>query len=106
MKRVSEAVVLMRVSRYSAWVATVTILMFIVTGFGSVKRFMDPDISKFLHEKVLPVPLFICLVLHVGVSARGALRRWRVFESVLATDLYVAAISVALLGAFFWMFLK
>jgi len=93
-----------RLNRFAAWTALAAVILFILTGYGMTKRIMDPDLARLLHGRVLPVPLFIALILHGAVSARGALRRWKVFDNPRWADAYVAAASVALLVLFGWLF--
>ena len=97
---------LAKLSRAAAWIATATVIAFIVTGYGMTKRIIDPDVSKILHVEILPVPLFLSLLVHGGISARAGLRRWRVFENGRSADLYVGAVSLVLLGLFVWMYLR
>jgi hypothetical protein len=106
MKPVSEAVVLTNLSRYSAWVAMLVVVLYILTGYGMTKRIIDPDLAKRLHQHVLPIPLFLSLILHGGISARGALRRWRVFKNPLSADAYAAVLGVVVLGLFVWLYLR
>ena len=106
MKTMSEAVVLSKLSRYSAWVVTLIIVLYIITGYGMTKRIVDPDWAKRLHQHILPIPLFVALLLHGGLCARGSVRRWRVFKHPLAGDLYVLAVGVILFGLFLWLHLR
>ena len=97
---------LARLSRYTAWIAFVVILLFILTGYGMTKRIIDPDLAKFLHNKVLPLALIVSLLAHGGICARSTLRRWGVFRSNVTIDLYVAAIGLVLFVLFLWMYLR
>jgi hypothetical protein len=106
MMNIPTNVLLGRISRWSAWVSFVVVLLFIVTGYGMTKQMIDPTLAKFLHAKVLPIPLFLALVVHGGICARDSLRRWKVFKSDAAADLYVAAFSVFLLGFFVWLYVR
>jgi len=106
MTRISDVISAARLSRYSAWTATITVFLFIVTGYGMTKWIINPDFSRYMHEKVLPIPLFLSLLLHAGICARNALRRWQIFKSGLTADLYVMAVSIILLAVCLWMFLR
>lgn len=97
---------LARLSRCTAWIAFVVILLFILTGYGMTKRIIDPDLAKFLHNKILPVALIVSLLAHGGICARATFRRWGVFKSNATIDLYVAAVGLVLLALFFWMYLR
>jgi hypothetical protein len=105
MKPISEAVLLTRLSRWSAWAAMLIVVLYIVTGYGMTKRIVDPDWAKRLHERWLPIPLFLTLLLHGGVCARGAARRWHVFRNAAAGDLYVLTVGIVLFGLFMWLYL-
>ena len=91
-------------SRWTAWIAFATIVLFIVTGYGMGKRIMDPALAKWLHVKILPIPLFISLVAHGGICARATMRRLNVFRSDSAASLYVAICCLVLLGLFAWLY--
>ncbi len=95
---------LIKLNRFSAWVLLVLIILFIVSGYGITKRIIDPVFSKYLHDKLLPVPLFIFFLLHVGISIRYALRRWKLFKSEKTGDIYILVIGLILLIFFLWLF--
>ena len=106
MMNISRHMLLARISRWSAWVAFIVVLLFVVTGYGMTKRMIDPALAKLLHGKILPIPLFLALVLHSGISARHSLRRWKVFKSDVTTDLYVLFFCLFLLTFFAWLYLR
>jgi hypothetical protein len=105
MKPVPE-IVFTKISRFTAWVAILMCVLLILTGYGMTKRIMNQDTAKYLHTVIFPIPLFVSLIVHGGLSARTSLRRWKVFEHDGVGDLYVLAISVVLLSLFLWLFLE
>jgi len=96
---------LIKLERFSAWVLLVLIILYIISGFGMVKRIIDPVLARYIHTELLPIPLFIFFVLHVGIATNYALRRWGVFKSAKAGDIYVIIFGLILLVLFFWLYL-
>ncbi len=96
--------ILTKTSRITAWIAILLVILFIITGYGMTKRIIDPDLAKYVHQKILPLPLFITLILHGGICARQSLRRWRVFRKQATSDLYVILLSGLLLLFFLWLY--
>jgi hypothetical protein len=98
-------VLLTRVSRFTAWTALTVIALFVVSGYGMTKRIIDPDVGKILHQRILPIPLFVAVLVHGGVCARRSLYRWHVFANRAAVNLYVTLVCAVLLALFLWMHL-
>ena len=96
---------LIKLNRFSAWVLLVLIILFIISGYGMTKQIIDPIFATQLHDNILPIPLFIFFLLHVGISIRYALRRWRLFKDNKASDIYVLILGLILLILFFWLYL-
>lgn len=95
---------LIKLSRFSAWALLVLMVIYIITGYGMLKGIIDPVFSRRLHNDLLPIPLFIFFVLHVGISTRYALLRWSIFKTKKAADIYIIVFIVILLSLFFWLF--
>lgn len=96
---------LIKLSRFSAWVLLVLVILYIISGYGITKGIIDPVFSKYLHDKLLAIPLFIFFVLHVGVATKYALMRWGVFKSAKAGNIYVITFGLILLILFLWLYL-
>ncbi len=95
---------LIKLSRFSAWVLLVLIILYIISGYGITKGIIDPIFSKYLHDKILAIPFFIFFVLHVGITTRYALLRWRIFKTKKVADIYIVIFIVILLSLFLWLF--
>lgn len=95
---------LIKLSRFSAWVLLVLMILYIISGYGITKGIIDPVFSKYLHDKLLAIPFFIFFVLHVAISSSYALRRWKVFKGQKATYIYSFVFGVILIAFFLWMF--
>ena len=71
---------LVKLSRVSAWLLLLLMLLYIVTGFAlcgkyGVQRLIDTQFALLLH-KIFDWPLVVLFLIHAGVSAYLALRRW------------------------------
>jgi len=95
---------LIKLNRFSAWVLLVLIILFIVSGYGMTKQIINPVSARYLHDKVLPVFLFIFFVFHVFISSSYALRRWQVFKNTKSANLYALIFGLVLLILFFWFY--
>lgn len=97
---------LIKLNRFSAWVLLVLIILFIISGYGMTKQIIDPVFATYLHDNIFPIPLFIFFLLHVGISIRYALWRWKLFKDRRIADIYILVISLILLIFFFWLFFR
>lgn len=95
---------LAKLNRWAAWTAIVTLILFVVTGYGMTKGVMNPDLARRLHNDALPIPLFLSLLIHGGLSMRHAMWRWKVFKSRRADDVFVLALALALFALFMWLY--
>jgi len=95
---------LIKLDRFSGWTLLVLIILFIISGYGMTKQTINPVTATFLHDKLLPIPLFIFFILHVGISTRVALRRWKVFKNEKTGDVYILIIGLVLFIFFLWLF--
>lgn len=95
---------LIKLSRFSAWALLVLILVYIITGYGMLKAVIDPVFSRYLHNNLLPIPLFIFFAFHVCISSGYALRRWGVFKSAKSANIYAFVLGLIFLILFFWLY--
>jgi hypothetical protein len=95
---------LIKLSRFSAWVLLVLVILYIISGYGITKGIIDPVFSKYLHDKLLAIPFFIFFVLHVGIATRYALMRWGIFKTAKSANIYIIISSLILLIFFLWLF--
>jgi len=97
---------LIKLSRFSAWLLLVLIILFIISGFGMTKQIIDPVWATNLHNNILPIFLFTFFVLHVAINSSYALRRWKVFSNQKTIYAYILIFSLVLWAFFFWMFFR
>jgi len=93
-----------KLDRLSAWGLLILMIAFITSGYGMVKEIINPITAKYLHEVLLPIPMFVFFVIHVGWQLRLSLIRWK-WGSQKWISFYVLTISLFLLFFFFWLYL-
>ncbi len=64
---------------------------------------IDPIRAKYWHEVLLPVPTFAFFLIHVAISLKLTLIRWRV-ASQKWINIYVIILSLVLLLFFLWLY--
>ena len=95
---------LAKLDRWAAWTTIIMIVLFVVTGYGMTKDIMDRDLARRLHSDIIPIPFFVALLIHGGLSLRHAMWRWKVFEKRSAADLFVLAVVLVLAALFMWLY--
>ncbi|MFZ5802052.1 MAG: hypothetical protein ACOY3K_02920 [Candidatus Omnitrophota bacterium] len=90
--------------RVGQWVLLFILLLYVLSGYGMTKRILDPDLARWLHFRFLPIPLFLCFLIHTLIPVNSQFRKWRLFESERATDLFTYLLFGAVLGLFLWLF--
>jgi hypothetical protein len=95
---------LIKLNRFSAWILLALIVVYIITGYGMLKGIIDPVFSRYLHNILLPIPLFIFFILHICISSSCALRRWGAFKDSKSANIYALILGLILLILFFWLY--
>ncbi len=96
---------LIKLNRFSGWALLVLMILYIISGYGITKQIMDPVLAKYLHERLLAIPLFVFFVLHVAISVSFSLIRWRVFKNLKQAYVYTSILGLILLVLFLWLYL-
>jgi len=96
---------LVKLNRFSAWALLILIILFIISGYGMTKQIIDPVFATQLHDNILPIFLFLFFVVHVAISSSYALRRWKVFSSTKAANIYAFIFGLIMLIIFLWLYL-
>jgi hypothetical protein len=69
---------LIKISRISAWLLLIFMVLFLVSGYAWVNRSIMPvQLAVWMHTR-LDLFLVILLLLHVLISTKFTLKRWRV----------------------------
>jgi hypothetical protein len=88
----------MKISRISAWLLLIFMVLFLVSGYAWVNRSIMPvQLAVWMHTR-LDLFLVILLLLHVLTSTKFALKRWRVGHERIVNILLII-VGVAALWA-------
>lgn len=91
--------------RLTGYLLFVFILVYFITGFGNVKGIIDRQLAKEIHEDVLPLPVFICFVLHGLINIKFYFLRRGAKDGPLL-NLSLGLSGVVLFTLFFYMFFR
>lgn len=95
-----------KIDHWGVWVLLFVLLGYILTGYGITKNIMDPLLAKYLHSRILPLPLFFLFIIHVMKPVRGYFRNWKIFQNEFALDIYTYSLALSVLGLLVWLFLR
>jgi len=76
--------ILLKISRFSAWVLLVLVIINFITGFSMTGRFgfnrlINVRTATLIHDNIW-ILLIIFFLLHAGISIYFALKRWKVIK--------------------------
>jgi hypothetical protein len=94
-----------KLQRWAGYLLFFLILGHFITGFGTTKGVIDREIAKELHEDILPIPTFLCFLVHGLINIRYFFMRRGVKNGVFL-NLFIGLAGIALLVLFFYMFLR
>ena len=89
--------------RYVCWVLAAFMLLFIITGLGITKEFMDKQLAKQLHENLLPPLFYFLILLHTFLPVRAKFVQWKIFKNDKTAGVYTFVLFVTLLILFLWL---
>jgi hypothetical protein len=93
--------ILVKVNRISAWLLLILMIIFIVSGYAWWNRvLLSLQLARYLHTELDLLLVFFFLV-HVLISARFTLARWKVGNRRLV-DILLLATGLS----FFWLVLS
>lgn len=94
---------LVRVDRICAWCLVGSMFAYMITGFGMTKGIISPDLSKLIHDSMLPVPAFIAFAFHSAYGIHVALKRWKVWSPAWSAVLVVYVVTLVI-GVFVFQY--
>ncbi|MBL7154998.1 MAG: hypothetical protein ISS88_00635 [Candidatus Portnoybacteria bacterium] len=94
---------LIKINRFSGWALLVLMILYFISGYGMTKEIINPVTAKYLHEVLLPIPMFVFFIIHVGLSVRLALIRWHL-ASQKWINFYILLLSCFFLIFFLWLY--
>ncbi|MDD1749594.1 MAG: hypothetical protein LUO89_06930 [Methanothrix sp.] len=92
--------ILIKISRISAWLLLSFMVIFLVSGYAWVNRIIMPiQLARWMHTE-LDLFLVVFLLIHVLISTKFTLARWRIGHGK------VVSVVLVIIGlAAFWMVL-
>jgi predicted heme/steroid binding protein len=66
--------------RIAAWVLLAGMTLYFLSGYGMSKGIIDPAFATRLHTDILPLPIALAFLIHVGYATRLALIRWKAWR--------------------------
>lgn len=94
---------LIKLDRISAWALVAFMAAFFVTGYGQTKEIIPPDLAKFVHDDLLPMPSIIAFAFHSAYGMHISLKRWKVWGRPWSVALAVYAVALVV-GVFIAQF--
>lgn len=92
MKKMNMNRYLIRISRISAWILLVLMIIFLVSGYAWADRIIMPvGQARWMHTQ-LDTWLVIAFLVHALISIKFALKRWRIQSDALVN------VSLLLIG--------
>ncbi len=68
------------VDRLAAWVLLAGIIIYFLSGYGMSKGIIDARFATRLHTDILPLPIALAFLIHVGYATRLSLIRWKAWR--------------------------
>ena len=78
-----------RIDNFGVWILLFLVLLFVITGYGMTKNIMDPVLAKYIHARLLPIPFFVFLLIHVLKAVYKQFKSWNIFKSERVLNAYV-----------------
>ena len=95
-----------KIDKFGMWILLALVLSFIFTGYGMTKHVMDPVLAKYIHTHILPIPLLIFFCVHVLKAVRNQFKKWNVFSSELAVDIYAFSLTFIVIFILIWLYFQ
>lgn len=94
--------ILFRASRWSGYILVFSMVSNFISGYGMTKGIIDPVLAQSLHEKWLPIPTVVFLILHILFPLRVALRKR--IKDVAWVNIYLVVLSLIILIIVFYLY--
>ena len=95
-----------RIDNWGVWLLLFVVLAYVLTGYGMTKNIMDPLIAKYIHARLLPLPLFLFFLVHVLKPVRAQFKNWKIFKNDEVLDVYVYLLGLTVFAIFVWLFFR
>ena len=94
---------LIKLDRLSGRALLVLMILYFISGYGMTKEIINPVTAKYLHEVLMPIPIFIFFTIHIAVNIRLAFIRWRL-ASRQWINFYIIFLTGLFLIFFLWLY--
>jgi predicted heme/steroid binding protein len=92
---------ILKIYRFSAFVLLVSLVLYIVSGYGMTKGLLDDGASKWLHLNLLPIIIAVAFTGHVSIAMRITMMRLKIWNKVTAAMLIL--VFALFLGGFIYI---
>ncbi|MEI7883904.1 MAG: hypothetical protein WCI30_00965 [Clostridia bacterium] len=93
--------IMAKIDKISAWLLLICFLLYMLSGFDTLRRILIPNISSFLHLKYLFIPAQLAFTFHSSYAISLALKRWKRWNTLWKSILGIYIIlNICLLGYF------
>lgn len=97
--------IMIKLDRFFAWILFVSMLVYMVTGFGLTNGIINLDLSMKLHLEYLTYIFLVAFIFHSAWAIHLALKRWKMWILPLKISMvliYLALITFTLYADFFY----
>jgi predicted heme/steroid binding protein len=97
---------LVKLDRSCAWILFFSVVLFLFSGYGMTKNIISEGVAQTLHLDILPLILIVTFAVHTGLATRMALMRWRIWNAVSMTTLFLIYLSFLIGFGYLEIFFK
>lgn len=95
-----------QIDKFGMWILLALVLSFVLTGYGMTKHIMDPVLAKYIHTRLLPLPLLIFFCIHVVKAVRNQFKKWNLFNNERLLDIYAYTLVFLVTIILIWLFFR
>jgi len=89
---------LIKFDRLFAWILFITMILFLVSGYGMTKGIITNTLAIDIHNKILPPIVIIAFTIHGWYAIHMALKRWQIWNWF--TKIFLTLFFLAFVGYF------
>lgn len=78
-----------KIDRFFAWVLFASMTLFFISGYGMTKGIISSELAVNIHNKILPPIVIIAFTVHTWYAIHLAFIRWRIWNAVSKTFLFL-----------------
>jgi len=96
MEENKKKISLIQIDRFSAWVLLLSIITYMLSGYGMTRGIFNSQLARTMHRNILPIITMVAFVGHTSLAVRVAMMRkriWNKFTKILLILAYVIGFS-------------